>query len=121
MEKTKIIEPYIISLRITGEDEFMKEWIHRFGDAVKTSPHFLYLLGFYRPVEDWMRFRGLDKYYITRPLMRCMQDLMRENQKNPIFIYSDCRINTGHKRAACMLFLGFDTIKAIVVPNNFKL
>lgn len=121
MEKTKTIEVSITALRITSEDRWLKEYIKNNGDSVFKSPHFLYLSGDPMPVYLWMVCRNLELKHITHPLMLTLQSLIKEGQKKPIKIYKDMRINTGHKRAACMLFLGYKTIKAIIVPDDYKL
>lgn len=128
MEKTKtidqsgtVIEVKISDLRITSEDPWMDKHIEKFHDSVSISPHYRYLNGTYHWIAEWTNFRKLDKNYITWPLMLTLQSLIKEGQLEPIKIYKDMRINTGHKRAACMLFLGYETIKAIIVPDDTKL
>lgn len=121
MGRIKIQEVSITVLRITGEDNWMKDYIDRVGDKVETSPHFLYLLGRSMEMVEWMNYRKLSEEYITGKMMIILKSLIKEGQKEPIKIYKDMRINTGHKRAACMLFLGYSKIKALIVPNDFKL
>lgn len=128
MGKTKIIEASgtaievkISELRITAEDMWLLGYIDQTGGGIMSSPHYLYLRGLYETMYEWMQRRDLMPYYITMPMMDVLQSIIKEGQKEPIKIYKDMRINTGHKRAACMLFLGYKTIKAIIVPDNTKL
>lgn len=108
-------------LKITYEDDWLAAWVRRYGTKVRMSPHFLYLTGNYQPLEEWMKFRNLPATYISKPLMKTLQSLIEEGQKEPIAIYNDMRINTGHKRSACLLFLGHTDIRAVYVPDNYKL
>lgn len=121
MEKTKIIEVSISALKVTSEDKWLRTWIEKNGDSVKKSPHYKWLNGDVKPIYDWMKFRKLRRDYITIPLIQIFKSLLNEGQKEPIKIYKDRRINTGHKRAACLLFMGKKTIKAEIVPDDYKL
>lgn len=119
----EVIEIPIKILRITPDNTgvWIDHWIKQNGDGVKESPHYLYLTGDFEPLWDWMRFRYLPSGYLAQKMMAVLKSLILEGQKEPIKIYKDMRINTGHKRAACMLFLGARTIKAEIVPDDTKL
>lgn len=121
--ENEIIDVPIELLRITPdvEGKFLKHWIIDYGEGVKDSPHYLYLCGDYEPVAEWMRQRKLNPGYLSQKLMQLLQSIIWEGQKEPILIYKDMRINTGHKRAACLLFLKEKTIKARIVPDHYKL
>ena len=121
MEETKIIEVSITSLKITSEDEWLDTYIKTSGDKVSDSPQYLALLGERSPLRDWMGFRGLDWLEGLRDILDVYVSLKKEGQKEPILIYSDGRINTGHKRAASALYLNWEKLKAVVVPDNYKL
>lgn len=121
MAKTKITEVSITSLRITAEDYWLERWIKTNGDSVARSPHYRYLQGKGEAMRSWMMSRSLEYDYLTEPMMQVLRSLIDEGQKEPIKIYKDMRINTGHKRAACLLFLGKETIKAEIVPDDYKL
>lgn len=128
MEKIKttaacgtVIEVKISDLRITAEDLFLKSYVAQASDRVEHSPQYYYLIGYYKVMSEWMQYRNLDYSYITTRLMYTLKSLISVGQLEPIKIYKDMRINTGHKRAACMLFLGYETIKAIIVPDDTKL
>ena len=121
--ENKVIEVQIKDLRITHEINavWLKRWIEANGDAVKDSPQYLYLCGDYEPLWEWCKYRRIPKTYFSQKIMDTLKSLIHEGQKEPIKIYRDMRINTGHKRAACMLFLGAKTIKAVIVPDDYKL
>ena len=119
----EIIEVPIKLLRVTHEVEgyWMMNWIKENGDSVKDSPQYLYLMGDFEPLWDWCRFRHLPSMYMSKKLMEVLYSIVYEGQKEPIKIYKDMRINTGHKRAACLLFLGAKNIKAEIVSDDTKL
>lgn len=111
----------ITALKVNPDDEWLTDYIRDNGDGVENSPHFKYLKGKSKDLHLWMSKRSLPWDYVSKPLMDTLVSLIKEGQKEPIKIYKDMKINTGHKRAACMLFLGFDKIKAVVVPDDYKL
>lgn len=121
MAKARTIEVFITSLKIANEDNWLKDWIKKNGAEIKNSPLYLYLLGDYEPVQEWCRFRNLPSYYMTQKLMQILSSIIWEGQKESILIYENMTINTGHKRVACLLFLKRKSIKAQVVPDNYKL
>lgn len=110
-------------LRITTDvnEVWLTHWIKENGDLVQDSPQYLYLLGDFEPMWEWSRFRHMHPTYQSKQLMDVFKSIIYEGQKEPIKIYKDMRINTGHKRAACMLFLGAKNIKAEIVADDTKL
>lgn len=121
MEKIKTTAVSITTLKITSEDKWLQKWVERHGATVGNSPQFKYLLGDSKPMQKWMQHRLLPANYLSKPLMETLASIIKEGQKEPIKIYKDGRINTGHKRAACLLFLGHDTIQAEIVEDDYKL
>lgn len=121
MEKTKTTEVFITALRIAVEDDWLKEWTEKIGFGVSTSPQYLYLKGKPDAMMEWMNYRKLPSFHLTKPLMDTLKSILRVGQLEPIKIYKDMRIATGHKRAACLLFLGKDKIKAEFVEDDYKL
>lgn len=121
--KNKEIDIPIELLRVTPDVDgvWFKKWIEENGEGVKVCPQYLYLVGDFEPMWDWMRFRHLPSSYIVQPLMKILKSIIYEGQKEPIKIYKDMRINTGHKRVACLAYLGAKTIKAIIVSDDTKL
>lgn len=117
----KVVDLYIISLKITAEDPWLKNYIEQWGDSVETSPQYKYLLGHPFDLQCWMDYRGLPIEHLASPLMVTLRSMIKEGQKNPILVYKDMRINTGHKRAACALFLGLKSIKSEFVEDDYKL
>lgn len=115
------IDVEIVNLKITTEDSWSKNWVVSHSDSVYRSPHYLYLQGNGQPMLDWLTFRKLPVDYLARPLIKILVSILKEGQKEPIKIYKDGRINTGHKRAAAMAYLGHKKIKATVVEDNYKL
>lgn len=116
-----MIDLYITSLKITSEDKWLERWIKNNGDQVRQSPQYLYLCGETEPLEEWMKFRKLPLRYMAVPLMNTLQSLIKDGQKEEILVYKDSRINTGHKRAACLLWLGHTEIDARFVDDDYKL
>lgn len=126
MAKAKTKEASTISvkikdLKITSEDEWLDNWIADYGSGVERSPQYLALRGKTIPLASWMESRDLDFNKRLRMLHNVYNSIKAEGQKTPIKIYKDMRINTGHKRASAMLALGFDKIKAEIVPDDYKL
>lgn len=121
MEKQKMKEVSITALKITAEDDFLIGHISSWGASIRNSPHYMYLIGIATPMLKWMDMRKLDQDYHTKKLIELLVDIAKNGQKEPIKIYKDGRINTGHKRTACMLYLGYKKIKAEIVPDNYKL
>lgn len=121
--KGEIIDVPISLLRITPDVEgvWLTNWIKENGDSIKESPAYLYLEGDYEPLRSWCDFHHLPSFYLSQKLMEVLKSIIYEGQKEPILLYRDMRINTGHKRAACMLYLGAKTIKAIIVSDDYKL
>lgn len=111
----------IKDLKVTGEDEWMLDWIEKSEGLVSKSPHYLYLKGNPVPIVEWMINRNLPMEYLTGPLIEVLVSLIKDGQKEPIKIYKDKRICTGHKRASCLLYLGKDTIEAEIVSDDYKL
>lgn len=121
MGKTKTTEVSITSLRITAEDDWLKSYIDVFTDEVEASPQYRYLKGKRRELLHWMRYRGLPFAHIATPLDEVLASMRKSGQLEPIQIYKDMRINNGHKRAAVSLYLNFDKINAIIIPDDTKL
>lgn len=121
MENQKIIEVSITLLKITSEDKWLDNYIKIKGDKIENSPQYFYLIGKMKPIFEWMDYRKLNQDYLTKRLIEILVSIVRDEQKKSIKIYKDYRINTGHKRASCMLYLGYEKIKAIIVPDNYKL
>lgn len=121
--ENRVIVVKISDLRITHEKKavWLKQWIKENGDAVKDSPQYLYLCGDYEPVQAWCKYMRLPPTYFSQKIMMVLKSIIYEGQKEPIKIYKDMRINTGHKRSACLLYLGEKFIRAVVVPDNYKL
>ena len=121
--KNKVMDIPIYKLRIsvTPDDKWGLEYIRRWGDSIMTSPQFMYLHGMGSYCLERSKAMGIPENYTAGPLMQVLKSIMEQGQKEPILIYRDFRINTGHKRAACMLFLGRDFIKAEYVDDNYKL
>ena len=115
------IEVSISDLKVSHEDEWLKDWHERRSDVITADPRYLYLVGQPQALADWANFRDLSLCYFLTPLMEVLIDVARFGQKEPIKVYSNYLINDGHKRASVMTFLGYDKIKAIVVSNNTKL
>lgn len=115
-------ETPIASLKITADkkDNWLKNYIKR-RDSIVDSPHYLYLIGQPQVMAEWMEFRRLPANYHTEKLVRLLVDIAKNGQRNPIKIYKDGRINTGHKRAVCMFYLGYKTIRTVTISNDYKL
>lgn len=116
-----MVELSITSLKITYEDEWLKKYVELFGDSVEMSPQHQYLIGNKEPLKYWMLYRNID--WVTRAniMDELVGDIVLNGQKEPIKVYKDFRINTGHKRSAVLLYQGKITIKAEYVPDDYKL
>lgn len=124
METVKTDDPFTIAidkLRITAEDDWLMMWIKDFGDKVVDSPQYLMLEGKDLAMLDWMRYRNIPYAQKRKEIYDVLESLKKEGQKEPIKIYRSNKINTGHKRAACLLHMGETEVKAIYVPDNYKL
>jgi len=121
MEKTKTIEVFIDALRITYEDDWLGNYVEINGDSISKFPLYLALKGDVKPLKEWSEFRSM--YFIDRIeiLINLYKDIILNGQIEPIKIYHDMRINTGHKRASCMKLMGYKKIKAIIVNDDYKL
>jgi hypothetical protein len=116
MERVRIKD-----LRITYEDEWLEKWVSLVGDGVYESPQYLALVGVVTPFDRWMEFRGLSASDRYVGLMGVYSSIKKDGQKEPIKIYKDMRINTGHKRSAALAILGHEYIDAEYVPDDYKL
>jgi len=125
MEKIKTIEVSISDLKITSEDGWLDNWIAEHGDSVGNSPQYRALRFHFDPLVDWFAdvadLKHHDMYDRIKRLFDVYVSLRDEGQKEPILIYSDMRIVSGHKRAAALHVLGKKTIKAQIVPDDTKL
>lgn len=121
MERTRMTEVSIMSLRITSEDEWLDDYIRRWGAGVRTSPNYQFLMGNTQILKGWFDFLNLDWLKRAYELLDVYMSIKEFGQLEPIKIYRDNRINTGHKRAAIMLFLGYENIKAEIVEDEHKL
>lgn len=110
----------ILDLKVSYEADWLKNWVLTQGDSVAKSPHYLYLRGNPLPQLDWMKARNLPIAYVSAKLMEVLLSLIKNGQTEPIKIYRNMQICTGHKRSACMLYLGYKTIKAEIVADNYK-
>lgn len=111
----------IRDLKVTSEDAWLDRWIKKNGDKVAQSPQYLYLIGNPEPMISWMKYRKTPKEHLSKKIIEVLVSLIKEGQKEPIKIYKDYRICTGHKRATCLLYLGKETIEAQVVGDLYKL
>jgi len=125
MEKIKTIVVSISDLKITSEDPWLDKWIADCGDSVARSPqchalrfHFAPFLAWF---DDVLLLKHHDMYDRIKRLFDVYVSLRDEGQKEPIRIYSDMRIVSGHKRAAALHVLGKKFIKAQIVPDGTKL
>ena len=111
----------ISKLRITSEDEYLNRYVKENGDSVEKSPAYLLLKGEASVLKHWFTTRNLDWLKRAKEIFDLYFDIKKNGQKEPIKIYNDMRINTGHKRAAVMLFMGCKKIKYEIVPDDYKL
>ena len=118
MEKTKTIEVFIIALKVTGEDEWMLEHIKKTGGSIYEYPAYTYYRGDDTLLKEWLKDYAS---YRMGQLDTIMKHLKEFGQLEPIRIYKDMRICSGHKRASALASLGKETIKAIIVPDDTKL
>lgn len=111
-------EMSITHLKITSEDGWLDQYIRAFGDGVAWSPQHRALMGDTQPLREWMSYRGLDWHDAMRDILSVYVSVRDEGQKEPILIYEDYSINTGHKRAASLLALGQGAINFEFVKNE---
>ncbi len=121
MEAIKTVELSITSLRITHEDLWLKNWVEDHGDDVQFSPNYLALMGDVKPLKAWFEYRGLDWRLRLLTLLYVYKSVKANGQIEPIKVYKDLRINTGHKRTAALLALHKEKVQAIYVPDTYKL
>jgi ParB-like chromosome segregation protein Spo0J len=110
-----------MSLKITSEDAWLHQYIREHGHGVKTSPNYLALTGNHEPLKRWFEFIGQDWQHRLSVLQSVLKSVIDHGQLEPIYVYKDGRINTGHKRCAVLMFLNKETVKAVEVPDDFKL
>lgn len=111
----------ISNLKITYEDNWLKDYVERFGDSVIASPNYQALTGNFDPLKQWFEYRGMDWHDRYLKLRELCDDLKINGQKEPIKIYADGRINNGHKRCACLLYMEEDKVDCEIVPEDYKL
>jgi hypothetical protein len=121
MERTKITEVSIDALKVTYEDKWLENYVKKNGDSVSKFPLYLALKGNTTPLKDWSNFRSMSLKYRIENLIDLYKDIIYNGQLEPIKIYKDMRINTGHKRASCMKLMGYKKISAIIVEDDYKL
>lgn len=111
----------IMSLKVTYVHEWLHKWCNKHGYSIETHPNYLALEGDIKPMKQWMESMKISWRRRVRDLFTVYMDIKDHGIKEPILIYSDMRINTGHKRASILHSMGHKTIKAIVVPDDTKL
>ena len=123
MGKIRMKEVSIISLKTTTSIDDVWFFKHRmdYGYGIEAHPNYLALKGETKFLEDWCNSLGINAKAWMRTLLDLLDDIKKNGIKEPILIYKDYRINTGHKRASIALFLGYTTIKAIIVSDEVKL
>ena len=112
MERIRITDPCITALKYDAEDDWLKSWAKEHGNTMSTHPLYLALKGDRFPLHKWCNFRG-DIWLMERIslLLDVYRSLIRYGQIEPIEV-KDGVIVTGHKRAACLMIMGKETIKA---------
>lgn len=111
----------ITSLRVTYETPWLENWVKENGDSVQMHPNTFLLQGTITHMKNWYEYKGINWEERLIALLKLLWSIHREGQKEPIKVYKDLRINTGHKRASIMYLLGYEKIKAIIVPDDTKL
>ena len=123
MGKTKTIEVSIHSLRTTytEDDVWLKKYQEVVGTGVEYHPNYLCLKGDDSFLREWFQSLGLDWEERKSQIIELFEDIKDNGIKEPIKIYKDMKINTGHKRACIALFLGQELIRAEIVQDDYKL
>lgn len=119
----KIIKIPIKSLKTTYtyDDIWLKNYQKQHGDSVITHPNYKAIIGNDVFLQLWFNSLGLDWKKQMDSLLELLDDIKNNGIKKPIKIYKDYRINTGHKRAAIALFLGYSLIEAEIISDDTKL
>jgi hypothetical protein len=112
----------ITSLKTTTtiDDLWFFNYRNNFGYGIEVHPNYKALKGDREPLEEWCKSLRINSKVWMRNLLDLLEDIKKNGIKEPIWIYKDYRINTGHKRVSIALFLGYTTIKAVIVPDDVK-
>lgn len=123
MGKTKTIEVAIRSLKTTStpDDKWMETYEKVHGYGIEKHPNYRALKGDDEPLKLWFASYDTDWKKQKDILMNLLEDIKKNGMRDQIKIYRDGRINTGHKRAAIMHFLGETIIRVEVVQDDYKL
>lgn len=114
MEKTRIIEPFITSLKYSYEDGWLENYALEEGQGIDKHPLYLALKGNIEPLIGWCNSRdNLEIEDRLDKLFEVYKSLILNGQLEPIVITKDNVIVTGHKRSCCFLNMGKEKIKAI--------
>lgn len=111
MGKTKITEVSITSLKMTADDRWLKNWLEKTGKSIYTHPNYLMLKGRRKEFDEWMIscHRDIEKRF--KHTNKVLQSIKKHGQRKPIIIDKENNVLDGHKRTACMAFIGYDKIK----------
>lgn len=110
---SKIIEVPIRLLKYIGEDDWLLNYKKEKGNSILVHPLYLAVRGDKVPLEKWCAFRQ-DIWMMERLslIFDVYKSLIRYGQLEPILINIDMELISGHKRAICLLLMGYTMIKA---------
>jgi len=97
----------ISELHITSNDPWKDAWIRDRGDSVYTSPEYYYYDRAWDHLNDWPL---LSRVHRCKRMDLVLESIREWGQILPIKV-DGMNIISGHKRAAAMAFLGYDTIE----------
>lgn len=114
----------IRSLRTTStpEDKWLENHNKTHGAGVENHPNYHCLIGNDTYLQEWFASMKNPNWKAHKQsLFDLLEDIKENGIQHHVRIYRDGRINTGHKRLCIGYLLGIDTVRAEVVPDDFKL